>query len=308
MEMFALQQSFRVTDVRSLEIHTRLRYGNITTEDAAFIRDTCTPAGNPTKASEFGADISIPHLATTNNEVDATWSILFTQRLVLSKRLLPSCPRHALAKGSTIIFARESKLVLISSAKHGLANGMACIGYTKLDGSPTADNNCLFVEPTNPGISCGWGEKLGEALRDGTIPARWKDGNVALAAQDIDDLVTELRRIVVVSYMSNFQQEDVKEPSKRGSFIPLRLAYSMTAHKAQGMSLGKVKFTPGGARSTGTTFTALTRSRLGFQDILIVSNGESNMTKFIANANARRLPQDDMRSIGVRIASMAALI
>ena len=164
---------------------------------------------------------------------------------------------------------------------------------------------CVFVLSNDQDIDSDWAEALGGKLSHGTILGKFADGTV-FTELDISTLVQNLRRVLVIGYKSQEQNDDPERQQLRCLVsIPLRLAYFMTVRKVQGTSLDKIKFTPGGKKASGTTFTALTRSRRGFQDILFACEEEFDVTDFRTKANAKRKPHEDMIRIDELISNKA---
>ena len=66
-------------------------------------------------------------------------------------------------------------------------------------------------------------------------------------------------------------------------------------HKVQGMTLDKLMFTPGSAKMMGTSLTAFTRCKGGFQAMLIMGNDDDE--HLVEQFN--RVPSDDHNLIKI---------
>lgn len=136
---------------------------------------------------------------------------------------------------------------------------------------------CVLVRPDDADIDVGWDAQVRNILRQDNVEIQDEDGSyVPITESQISEICDSLKRVMPIRYESKkFSDEDGNYAKKFwAASIPLRLARAVTVHKVQGMTLDKLMFTPGSAKMTGTSLTAFTRCKGGFEAMLIMGNDD----------------------------------
>lgn len=310
LEMCLLTHSFRVEDPVTLEIQKQMRWRQVTLEDATTVAELSAATYQPRKAATYARDWEITHVVTTNREVDE-----------INQRYIVDFARDKLEKvfmfqpgsGPPLAFAKGARYVIPATVHvaSGLANGTTVKGQGVLFDDYSTDcvregqAVCALVIVDDPLVNTKWAEEVYELLMANRDKALLANGS-SMTDSDIAMLRTALHRIVPLSHVS--QMKDVDSEGTRRLWtatIPLRLARAVTVYKVQGESLGRMIFTLGDKRMTGTSYTAFTRPRGGLADILLAGQWDTN--KFLDNFNTGPHADFDMVLVDAKLASMQAI-